>query len=458
MNRQNAITNSSTAEPLSQAEKVMFWMKRGVWLYFLLLIFEGALRKWVLPGLSEVLLIVRDPLVLAMIVYGWFYGVLPKVSYIWWMLVITVVAVFTSLFTGHGNLFVSLYGARILILHFPMIFIIGKVFNRDDVVKLGKVVLLLSMPMAILIALQFYSPQSAWVNRSVGGGFGAGFAGSMGYFRPPGTFSFTNGTTLFFSLVGSYVFYFWMHPKGVNKLILLGATGSLLMSIPLSISRGLTFTIAIMIVFTLVAVSRKPKYLGQFIVGGVGVLLTLTILSGAGFFQTGLEVLTERFDAAARVEGGVEGTIGNRYIGNMIHAVTEATKLPFFGLGIGMGTNAGSAILSGSRGFLISEGEWGRLIGEMGALLGLVVIFIRILISFRLGVASFYKLKSGDMLPWMLLSFALLVFPQGQWAQPTTLGFSTLIMGLLIAAFNDSGEIEEEKIDDSFTGEKLDIA
>jgi hypothetical protein len=36
----------------------------------------------------------------------------------------------------------------------------------------------------------------------------------------------------------------------------------------------------------------------------------------------------------------------------------------------------------------------------------------------------------------MLLSFALLVFPQGQWAQPTTLGFSTLIVGMLIAAFN----------------------
>ncbi len=452
----NAIANKELNSSLSQDAKVMLWMKRGVWLYFILLIFEGALRKWVLPGLSEVLLIIRDPLVLAMIVYGWFYGVLPKVSYIWWMLIIATVAVFTSLFAGHGNLFVSLYGARILIIHFPMIFIIGKIFDREDVLKLGKAVLFLSIPMALLIALQFYSPQSAWVNRSVGGGFGTGFAGSLGYFRPPGTFSFTNGTTLFFSLVGAFVLYFWMNPKGVNKLILLGSTGSLLISIPLSISRGLTFTVGIMLIFTLIAVSRKPKYLGQFLVGGFGVLLTLTILSSVGIFQTGLDVLTERFDSAARVEGGVEGTIGNRYIGNMINAITEATKLPFFGLGIGMGTNAGSALLSGTRGFLISEGEWGRLVGEMGALLGVSVILMRVIISFRLSVESFLRLKTGDMLPWMLLSFALLVFPQGQWAQPTTLGFSTLIVGILIASFNEGPDKDHDFDKNRFPGSSLD--
>src|SRR6056300_865217 len=39
-------------------------IKEIIWLYFLLLLFEGALRKWFLPGLSQGLLIVRDPIVL----------------------------------------------------------------------------------------------------------------------------------------------------------------------------------------------------------------------------------------------------------------------------------------------------------------------------------------------------------------------------------------------------------
>ncbi|MCH2156743.1 MAG: hypothetical protein MK080_12180, partial [Opitutales bacterium] len=38
--------------------------KQLVWLYFILLIFEGAFRKWFLTELSDVLLIVRDPVAL----------------------------------------------------------------------------------------------------------------------------------------------------------------------------------------------------------------------------------------------------------------------------------------------------------------------------------------------------------------------------------------------------------
>ena len=42
-----------------------------LWTYFWLLIFEGALRKWVLPGLSNPLLIVRDPVAILAIAAGW---------------------------------------------------------------------------------------------------------------------------------------------------------------------------------------------------------------------------------------------------------------------------------------------------------------------------------------------------------------------------------------------------
>jgi hypothetical protein len=39
-------------------------LRQLLWLYFWLLIFEGALRKWLLPGLSTPLLLVRDPVAL----------------------------------------------------------------------------------------------------------------------------------------------------------------------------------------------------------------------------------------------------------------------------------------------------------------------------------------------------------------------------------------------------------
>ena len=52
-------------------------LKKGIYLYFLLLIFEGALRKWVLPGLATPLLIIRDPLALYLIILAWQKGLLP---------------------------------------------------------------------------------------------------------------------------------------------------------------------------------------------------------------------------------------------------------------------------------------------------------------------------------------------------------------------------------------------
>lgn len=111
-----------------------------------------------------------------------------------------------------------------------------------------------------------------------------------------------------------------------------------------------------------------------------------------------------------------------------------------------MGTNAGSALLGSGRTFLIAEEEWQRTIGEMGALLGISVILIRLIITAKLALASYFKIKSDDILPWMLTSFAIIIFPQGAWAQPTMLGFSVLIIGLLIASFNVPKQIDADLI------------
>lgn len=43
-------------------------IKIAIWIYFILWIFEGALRKWVLPSLASSLLIVRDPVAIYIII------------------------------------------------------------------------------------------------------------------------------------------------------------------------------------------------------------------------------------------------------------------------------------------------------------------------------------------------------------------------------------------------------
>ncbi|WP_448702985.1 hypothetical protein ACFGVR_11595 [Mucilaginibacter sp. AW1-3] len=352
---------------------------------------------------------------------------------------IGILGTFTALAVGHGNLPVAIYGARMFLIHFPMVFVMGRIFNREDVVKLGRITLWISLPMIVLIGLQFYSPQSAWVNRGLGDdAAGAGFAGALGYFRPPGTFSFTTGNTLFFSFVAAYVIYFLFNAKSINRLLLIGASVAVIASIPLSISRSLTFQVVLSLIFAFLAILRKPKNLGKAIVGAALVSIVLFALSSSSLFKTASNVLTTRFTNAESSEGGLKGTLGDRYLGGVIYSLSTASEQPFFGYGLGMGTKVGSQLLSGNRKvWLIAEAEWGRLIGEMGALMGLSVIALRLSLSIKLGVLSYLRMAKGDMLPWMLLSFGFVLVAQGSWAQPTTLGFCTLIGGLMLASLNN---------------------
>ncbi|GAB3025023.1 hypothetical protein GCM10027185_25350 [Spirosoma pulveris] len=416
------------------------WLKRGIWLYFWLLILEGALRKWVLPGLATPLLIVRDPIAVMLIIGAWKNGQLRINGYMLGMVFIGLIGIYTAIFLGHGNLTVALFGARILLFHFPLMFVIGAIFEREDVVKLGKMTVLISVFMSILIAIQFYSPQSAFVNRGVGGDMaGAGFDGAMGYFRPPGTFSFTNGLHLFFGFAGIFIFYFWVQAEGINRLILLAATAGMAAAIPFSISRSLLLFVAIDFGFVAIAILRKPQYAGRMIMLIIGALIVVAILSQLPVLQAPIEAFVSRFTSASDVEGGLKGSLGDRWLGGMAGALNDSFDQPFWGYGQGMGTNAGSTLLTGgSRAFLISEGEWGRVIGEMGPLLGLLLIMIRVGISIEFIVIGYKRLIAGDFLPWVLVGYILMMVPQAQWAQPTALGFSTLIGGLFLASLHRS--------------------
>jgi hypothetical protein len=423
------------------SEKLMLRLKQGVWLYYLLLLFEGGLRKWGIPALATPLLVVRDPIALWLIIVCLHRKIMIPSHALTLMTIIGALSFVFALTLGHGNPFVAVYGARILLIHFPMMFVVRSIFTRKDVIQLGKFTVALAIPMLVLIAMQFYSPQSAWVNRGVGGEEGgAGFSGALGFFRPPGTFSFTNGTTLFFGLVAPFVFYFWLSSENIKRWVLIGATGALLMSIPLSISRALLFQIIISMMFCLFAGSSNPKYAGRMFGAVIGLVLLVAILSQTSMMGSAIEVFMARFESANESEGGMEGVLLDRYLGGMLGAFTSTSNLPLWGYGIGMGTNVGAMLLTGGFTFLIAEGEWGRAIGELGPILGLALVFIRIGLALNLGFESFRRLRAGDLLPWMLLSDAFLLVAQGGWGQPTSLGFSVFVGGLIMASMREDEE------------------
>ena len=90
-------------------------LKAAIWLYFILLIFEGALRKWLLPSLSTPLLVIRDPIAIWIFITARQKGYLKFNAYSFLMVVTGLISAFTALTIGHGNLFVAIFGTRIYV-------------------------------------------------------------------------------------------------------------------------------------------------------------------------------------------------------------------------------------------------------------------------------------------------------------------------------------------------------
>jgi len=213
--------------------------------YLLLLIFEGALRKWFLPSLSEPLLLAREPVVLAAYAIAIHTQRFPLNRYLLAGLALMVFWFAITFIAGHGNPFVAAFGIRANYLHFPFAFIMGAVFDREDVIRIGRWWLIGSIGMTFVIAAQFYSPQSAWINQGVGGTEGAGFGATLGRYRPPGTFSFIVGVVWFYTFATAFLISAMTQHQRYAKWILAASALAICVAVPVSISRTLILSAAL---------------------------------------------------------------------------------------------------------------------------------------------------------------------------------------------------------------------
>lgn len=420
-----------------------------LWSYFWLLIFEGALRKWIVPGLSDPLLLARDPICIAAIVLGWPY-LMEGINQICIVTLYSIagLAMVLAMLFGHKDWFTALFGARIILLHFPLIFLFRAVFTREDAWKFAKALLLICIPMTVLIAFQFSFPQDHFVNIAPGGVGSAGFAGALDKFRPPGTFSFISGLSSFYGLAAaSFAGWVSSGPKPVPKWIWISAA-ALIFALPLSISRTLLFSYALVSSLAVFACILAGKAIKNFLLSLSIIVIMAIFLSKTPLFNEANEAFFARWEDATDQEGGARGVLGVldiRVLGAFKEGLDLAKETPLFGNGIGMGTNVGAMRLSGSVDFLISESEWGLLMGELGVFLGTLYIFFRVFLSFYLLLLGFKNAINGNTLPLILSAFVLPGLVIGQTSQPTSLGFIIFSAGLMFAASHSLQTLSDDK-------------
>lgn len=424
---------------MPQARKVMNQspdtrvLKSLIWVYLVLLVAEGALRKWIFPGLSDPLLIIRDPVVLLIYWQAYRSGKFPNNPWMIALAGLSIGCALASVFAEYFNPAVMIFGLRANFLHLPLIFVIGEVLSANDVKRVGTALLLLALPMSLLMVLQFRAGPTDWLNTGAGGG--GQISSALGKIRPAGTFSFISGPTLFFAAVTAFVLHAQTARLSLFPLLLsiMGA-GSIIMASAVSGSRSLLSSVAIVGGAWIAGLVLYPRLATRAVwVTLLGAALFL-VVSGTEVFLEGHKVTAARIEIASMGEGGLRGFV-MRFVNEFTEPLQTLFNVPLMGHGLGLGTNGGAA-LSGARdaGFLLAEREWGRVLMEVGPLLGLAFLGLRSLLTLQIAVLAVYSARRGRLLPLLLYGAGAVPLINGQWGQPTTQGFASLLGGLCLAA------------------------
>ena len=414
-------------------------IKRWIWIYFWLLILEGALRKWVLPQASRELLLVRDPVALLIYWKAYKWGRVPAsklVPFAILSLGLISLAVL-QIVAGVNTPVIAAYGLRCYLLHIPLVYTMAAVLDARDVRQFGRWFLIISIPMALLVFVQYKAAPDSWLNAGIRGDF-AQLDFANGHVRASGTFSFVTGTTSFLAFVSAFLVYAVSRSKVYSHWIVWPSAILTLAALPAVGSRTALFCVIGILLSALISAGADVKMFVRFLkpiaftcVAGVGLMLT-------PFFQDAIATFQDRWTEAANQEGGIKGSLNSR----VLHTVGEAfdpddnTFSPI-GHGIGLGSNVASVLQSGSSGFLLAEGEWARVVLEFGPLFGFAFMSLRVLFCANSALKSYRAIRRSSPLSWLLLAAVAPIILLQIMEQPTSLGFMVFGSGLCLAALSE---------------------
>ena len=407
-------------------------IKKLIWFYFLLLLFEGALRKWFLPGLSQGLLIIRDPIALLIYYIAYSREIFPSQNkYIIRLFQWVILAVGLSIIINQAHPATIAYGARTNLLHFPLIFIMGKVLNHKDVVNFGKAFLVFALPMTWVVAQQFQADRYDIMNVA-SGGTGHQMMTSGDKVRASGTFSFISGIVFYYCFAVAFIIYGFLNKSAFPKWILyLGAGATFLAMVTAGSRSVIAESLQVVACFGFLAYYR-PKEFGRIAATVFGIsLIVLFLYSQIDLFKEGLGFLSLRFEEASNVEGNPMEAYFIRYWEIIVSPYYYNMWTGFFGNGLGTATRAGSALGGGYGG---AELSWSRPVMENGFGVGILFLAWRVWITKDLLLICIKAVKNGHYLAIFIFGAAGPVLLFGLLGQPTNLGFAAFGAGLCLAA------------------------
>jgi hypothetical protein len=188
------------------------WQKL-IWIVMFLVVYEGALRKWVFPGYQAGIFFVKDLiLVLAYVIFlgsrnppGAHLKVMAPLKVL--LLLSVVYFLFELVNPNSPSVLVSISGLKSYLLYIPIAFLVPYMFTSSEDLegKLRKYALLM-IPCVALGLVQFALPPTHWLNGYLSHDsdaldMGAVFGSGIEKVRSIGTFSYIGGYTAFLTVM-----------------------------------------------------------------------------------------------------------------------------------------------------------------------------------------------------------------------------------------------------------------
>ncbi len=381
---------------LALAGAAMVWSmrnwRRAVQAVMVLLILEGAIRKWIFPGAQDIVYFGKDLLLM-----GIYAGFLtrersglrpPQLQSLFMLLGGGALLGLMQIFNPHlPSLLVGVLGFKAYFFYAPLFWVLPASFSSDaELTRFLRWYGMIAIPVGLLAAAQFVAPSSSALNtyaRAGGDVSDITTFGSSSRVRVTATFAYITGYTsylfanvsLLLALLGAER---W---KMRRNLWLFSALGLTLLGMMMSGSRGpIAILIVLMPIYGWLAIARERgggATTGRLVVG------VLFVGGVAAYF--GADAITAWRD---RASGSTDA--GERILAPFISPVAVLDRAGFAGYGIGATHQMAMAVVKSSRPFEWLEGpnvevESGRVMLEVGPIGFLLTYLIRVvLVAFAL--------------------------------------------------------------------------
>jgi hypothetical protein len=436
---------------LQTALNTNWFIKKSIIFFFIYMIIEGILRKWLLPDFQTQIYFLKDFFLifiysLALKQKIFFKNKISKL--------IIIFAIFFSIvgFLGHEwnkiGLLSYLMGIRSYFLYLPLTILVMNLFTTADIIKFFKVNLFFIIPYIILTLLQNFSETNSIIN--------SGFNGIVNHHgRPNGYFLYTtqNVYYLMFLVVAFFSILLNLKNFTTNKILIYSILFFLLTTLVILLkSRYALFLFIIIIFFSFCFIffKRKKKTHKTTMIIFICIIIPLIILINIKIFNKDFFYSFNRINTDTYLEMNlVKKNLENEKLFNFcvnyssvcrvwndVYFMTAIQEASLIGKGIGSGTST-VAVLNNKTRFSLGEVENTRVIMELGYLFGTFFVFFKFFIC--LYFSFLFLIKFRDL----LVAGPLLIFVGiNLLSGPVTysVAFTSFIfwfsLGLLLCFFN----------------------